>query len=174
MSLSVLTLSGCGLFHADKSYLKAKQEAPLEIPAGMDRPAVNDALTIPNVNAKPNDTISQTLSVPGDVASTYKAAAQAVDASGVGAVVAHDDAAHAFTVNVGEPPAKDSKPGFFSRMFGGGHKTKTEAPDLSSPTSAGAVQVAVTADGGASTVTVTGLSANVAKVAAAIKSKLGS
>ncbi len=50
--LSAGVLSGCSLFHSSKPWKDAKQENPLEIPPGMDRPNVSNALTIPSVNAQ--------------------------------------------------------------------------------------------------------------------------
>lgn len=168
VGLSVLMLSGCGWFHPHSVYEGAKQRKPLEIPSGLDRPNVSDALTIPNVNAKPVGTRSQVLQASADVAAAYAQAGKLIVSSRVGAIASHDDKTHIYTVNVGEPPAAADKPGFFGRMFG--HHDNDEAtPDLDSPASAGAVTVKVAAAGGGSTITVSGKSENVAQVVDALK-----
>lgn len=47
LSCATLVLSGCGVFRSHHAWKEAKQEAPLELPPGLDQPPTTDALAIP-------------------------------------------------------------------------------------------------------------------------------
>lgn len=174
-TLSTLLLSGCGLFKSDHAWERAKQERPLEIPQGMDRPDVSDAVTIPRVNDQPTDTASNSVDrLPlGDaVPVAYQRVGKALDDAGVGTVVSRDDATHSYRVDLGAA-ASAKKKGFFSRLFGSSDDTSSK-PDLAAPHLGGEVTVSVKpAATGGSTVSVAGDGGDVALVAAALRARLG-
>ncbi len=45
--LNVGLLSGCANVHSSDAWKQVRQESPLQIPPGLDRPAATDALVIP-------------------------------------------------------------------------------------------------------------------------------
>jgi len=179
--LSGLLLSGCGMFRSHKAWETARQEAPLEIPPGLDTPPASDALVIPPPGANNPTAAGVTADVGGaagviadgftlsdTVDNTYRRVGNAITAANLGEVVAHDDAAHSFTLNVNASAAK--KRGFFGRLFHRGSNSDEAA------TGNGPRQVQVTVNGSgtsASEVRAQGPAAAVAKVIDGLKSKLG-
>ena len=173
LAFAGLLLSGCGMFRSTKAWETAKQQAPLEIPPGMDTPPATAALVIP----PPGSESSQAAPVPGvisdaflvssSVDAAYQKVGQLLAATGsAGQVTSHDDSAHSYMVNVvgGVAPAK--KRGFFGRMF---HHDKSGAD-----TAAHAVQVTVNPSGNnASEVRVRGDEGAVAKLIDALKKGMG-
>ncbi len=134
--LSGLMLSGCGMFRSHKAWDTAKQESPLEIPPGLDRPSTTEALVIPPPGANQPSANGATASSPSmsatitdgfvltdSVDSAYRRVGQALEQGKIGQVGAHDDAAHAYTVTVMAAASSGKKPGFFGRMFGKGKKS---------------------------------------------------
>lgn len=179
--LSGLLLSGCGMFRSHKAWESARQEAPLEIPPGLDTPPASDALVIPPPGANNPTSAGVTADVGGSggviadgftlsdsVDHAYRRVGDAIAASGLGEVVAHDDAAHTYTVNVTASAARTR--GFFGRMFHRG-STNDEAAVGNGPRQ---VQVTVNSSGtSASEVHAQGPAPAVAKVIDGLKSKLG-
>ncbi|MEW9573223.1 hypothetical protein ABQJ54_15815 [Rhodanobacter sp. Si-c] len=170
LAFAGLLLSGCGMFRSTKAWETAKQEAPLEIPPGMDTPPATAALVIP----PPGSGTPQAAPVPGEISdafvvsgtvdATYQKVGQLLAGGSAGQVTGHDDSAHTYAVNVvgGEAPAK--KRGFIGRMF---HHDKSKA---TSDTATHAVQVTVNASGSsASEVRVRGDEGAVAKLTDALK-----
>lgn len=169
LAFAGLLLSGCGMFRSTKAWETAKQEAPLEIPPGLDTPPATAALVIPppgsgQQQAAPAlaDQISDAFVVSGSVDGAYQKVGQLLAAGSAGQVTGHDDNAHTYTVNVvgGEDVAK--KKGFFGRLFG--HKDKSAAG------STHPVQVTVNPSGSsASEVRAQGNAGAVAKLVDALK-----
>lgn len=174
LALAGLLLSGCGMFRTTKAWETAKQEAPLEIPPGMDTPPANDALVIPppgnQQQAAPSDKqISDGFVVAGDVDTAYAKLGQVLASGSLGQVAAHDDAAHSYTVNVvgGELPA--AKPGFFGRLF-----HRHPKPQASRDGGTHAVSISVSASGDkASEVRAQGDAGAVAKTVDQLKQRMG-
>ena len=46
-----LSSAGCGWFRGKERYLDATESRPLELPPGLDRPAVDPAMAVPTVSA---------------------------------------------------------------------------------------------------------------------------
>ena len=169
LAFAGLLLSGCGMFRSTKVWETAKQEAPLEIPPGLDTPPATAALVIPPPGSgqqqavTPAGQISDAFVVSGSVDGTYQKVGQLLAAGSAGQVVSHDDSAHIYTVNVmgGEDVALKKK-GFFGRLFG--HKNK------SATTGTHPVQVTVNPSGSsASEVRAQGSAGAVAKLIDALK-----
>jgi len=176
--LSGLLLSGCGMLRSHKAWESARQESPLEIPPGLDTPPASDALVIPPPGANNPTSSGVTADVGGaggtiadgfvlsdSVDNTYRRVGEALGE--VGQVVAHDDAAHSYTLNV---VAATKKRGFFGRLF---HRDgKGDAATAGK--SARQVQVSISSSGGnASEIRAQGQAAAVAKVVDTLKAKLG-
>jgi uncharacterized lipoprotein len=176
--LSGLLLSGCGMFRSHKSWDTARQEAPLEIPPGLDTPTASDALVIPPPGANNPTSGGVTANVGGaggtiadgfvlqdGVDNAYRRVGEVLGSGDVGQLVAHDDAAHTYTVNVA---AQAKKRGFFSRLFHRNGDASTAGK------AARQVQVTVNASSGnASEIRAQGQAAAVAKVVDTLKAKLG-
>lgn len=183
LALSALLLSGCGMFRSQKAWEAAKQESPLEIPPGLDTPSTSAALVIPEPGAnnptsngatahtgKNSGTIADGFVLNDNVDSTYGRVGQALEKGDIGEVVAHDDAAHTYTLNVVASDEPTAKKGLFSSMFNGKSKQTADAPG------AAPHQVQVTIGGSgekASEVRAQGDAAAVAKVVDTLKSRLG-
>ena len=180
--LSGLLLSGCGMFRSHKAWETARQEAPLEIPPGLDTPPASDALVIPPPGANNPTSTGVTADVGGgtgggitdgftlsdNVDNAYRRVGDAIAAASLGEVVAHDDAAHTYTMNVTAAAAR--KRGFFGRLF---HRNKGD--DAAAGTAPRQVQVTINGSGtSASEVRAQGPAPAVAKVIDGLKSKLGS
>lgn len=141
LALSALLLSGCGMFRSQKAWETAKQESPLEIPPGMDTPSTSAALVIPETGANNPTSNGATARVGAaasqiadgfvlndNIDSTYQRVGQALEAGDIGQVVAHDDAAHTYTLSVVASDQPAQKKGFFSSMFNGKSKQSADAP----------------------------------------------
>jgi uncharacterized lipoprotein len=177
--LSGLLLSGCGMFRSHKAWDTARQEAPLEIPPDLDTPPASDALVIPPPGAN-NPTaagaradvgnaggvVADGFLVSDSVDDVYRRVGEVLAASELGEVVAHDDAAHSYTLNVAGASAQ--KRGFFSRLF---HRDGKGGADGKASRQ---VQVTVGGSGSnASEIRAQGQAAAVAKVVDTLKAKLG-
>ncbi|WP_266182746.1 hypothetical protein [Dyella humicola] len=183
LAVSALLLSGCGMFRSHKAWEAAKQESPLEIPPGLDTPSTSAALVIPEPGAnnptsngatarigKSGGTIADGFVLNDNVDSTYGRVGQALEKGDIGEVVAHDDAAHTYTLSVVASDEPTAKKGFFSSMFNGKSKQTADAPG------AAPHQVQLTIGGSgekASEVRAQGDAAAVAKVIDTLKSRLG-
>lgn len=190
LALSALLLSGCGMFRSQKQWEAAKQETPLEIPPGLDTPNSSAALVIPEPGAN-NPTANGATArvgqgggviadgfVLGDnVDSAYRRVGQALEQGDIGQVVAHDDAAHTYTLSVVASSAPAQKSSFFGRMFGGGKKDDSAKPssDAAAPGAAPhQVQVTINSSGQTgSEIRAQGDAGAVAKVIDSLKSRLG-
>jgi uncharacterized lipoprotein len=181
--VSTVMLSGCGLFHSDKAWEKAKQENPLEIPPNMDRPNVSDALTIPSVNADHATQAMASSSTPGalhlsgDVDSAYKRVGLALGNGDIGSVVSQSDSEHTYHVAMASKMQLGSSQGFMQRHFSNTQNKQAASGDASSsaaPAQSANVLVQVTAapDGG-SQVSASGDPQQVARLMNALKARLG-
>jgi len=141
LALSALLLSGCGMFRSQKAWETAKQESPLEIPPGMDTPSTSAALVIPEAGANnptangatarvgaTSSQIADGFVLNDSIDSTYQRVGQALENGDIGQVVAHDDAAHTYTLSVVASDQPTQKKGFFSSMFNGKSKQGADAP----------------------------------------------
>jgi uncharacterized lipoprotein len=183
LALSGLLLSGCGMFRSHKAWDTAKQESPLEIPPGLDTPPASDALVIPPPGANTPTANGATANVgqaggviadgfvlADTVDNTYRRVGQALEGGDIGQLVAHDDAAHTYTVTVSGAVAQERKRGFFGRLFGRDKDSGAAAPGAA----ARQVQVSINSSGdNASEVRAQGGAAAVAKVVDALRARLG-
>ena len=122
--LSTLVLSACGAFRSEHAWKKAKQENPLQVPPGMDRPSTAAALTIPPPNEAASTAATPTaapaaasaparetaanatqMHLPGDVDTAYKRVGLALQQGGAGSVTAQDPAQHTYQLSVASKPA---------------------------------------------------------------------
>ncbi|MEO5831143.1 MAG: hypothetical protein ABIQ36_11325 [Rhodanobacter sp.] len=183
VALSGLLLSGCGAFRSHKAWDTALQEAPLEIPPTLDRPSTTEALVIPPPGANQptssgataqvgssNGQISDGFVLADSAENVYRRVGQALEGGNLGELVAHDDAAHSYTLNVSDAIAQQKKKGFFGRMFGRDKSGSLQAPGAGSHQ----VQVSINTSGATgSEVRATGNPAAVGKVVDTLKSRLG-
>ncbi|MGE7136304.1 hypothetical protein ACQKIE_01575 [Luteibacter sp. NPDC031894] len=181
--LSVLVVSGCGAFRSKKDWQRAQQEAPLEIPPGLDTPSTSAALVIPDVGSGAPGAASGQSAAPvsdgfiltDDADAAYRRIGELLSVGDVGKVTSHDDASHTYqiAVNRGKP---EGRPGFFRRMFGGGKDAGQDSQDA--PASAAgtthSVVLAVTSSGTGSEVRAQGDADGVRRVIDALKSRMGS
>ena len=180
--LSVLVVSGCGAFRSKKDWEKAQQEAPLEIPPGLDTPSTSAALVIPDVGsgagaaaaAQAASPVSDGFILADDTDAAYRRIGELLSVGDVGKVTSHDDATHTYqiAVNRGKP---EGRPGFFRRMFGakGADQDAKDAP-ASAAGGTHSVVLAVTASGTGSEVRAQGDADGVRRVIDALKSRMGS
>jgi hypothetical protein len=181
VALTALLLSGCGLFRSHKAWDTAQQEAPLEIPPGLDRPSTSAALVIPPRGANqptangatagvaaPDGQIADAFVVTDTLDNTYQRVGAALKDGSVGQVTAHDDASHSYTLSV--TGASGKKKGLFHRVFGFMKRDNDGSPAAAHP-----VQVSIAASGAsASEVRAQGDAAAVVKVMDALRSRVGS
>ncbi len=176
-ALVTLTLSGCSLFHrkSDEAWKNAQQERPLEVPPPLDLPPTAAAMTIPATGgaagasaasaATGGAASTSSLDLNDTVDNTYRRVGLALERGGVGAVTAHDDTAHTYSVAVQMQVAEPPPQGFFKRMFSVFSHPATHAVS-------GTVNVAVRAQGSASVIDLSGEPAAVQQVLALLKSRL--
>lgn len=180
--LSVLVVSGCGAFRSKKDWERAQQEAPLEIPPGLDTPSTSAALVIPDVgsgasggSASQAAPVSDGFVLADDADAAYRRIGELLSVGDLGTVTSHDDATHTYqiAVNRGKP---EGRPGFFRRMFGAGKNADQDAKDAPASASGAthAVQLAVTPSGTGSEVRAQGDADGVRRVIDALKSRMGS
>jgi uncharacterized lipoprotein len=175
VAMSALMLSGCGMFRSHKEWDKAQQEAPLEIPPGLDTPSTSAALVIPEPGAGAPATseaapVSDGFVTDGDVDSVYRKVGETLGAGDLGQVAAHDDTAHTYQVAVSNVAAA-KKRGFIKRIF-----TRDKSEDSTSQGSArNARQVTITVNpsGAGSEVRAQGDNDAVRKVIDSLKSRMG-
>ena len=182
VSFSVVLVSGCSsLFRSHKAWDTAKQESPLEIPPGLDRPSTSSALVVPppganqpaseGMHAQPaaGGQVSDGFVLKDTVDSTYQRVGRVLEHGELGQVVSHDDAAHSYTLNVAALVTQ-KKPGLFTRIF---HRGKRGANDESSTASKNVVVTIGSSGADASEVRAQGSAAAVGKVVDGLKSRLG-
>jgi len=182
--LSVLVVSGCGAFRSKKDWERAQQEAPLEIPPGLDTPSTSAALVIPDVGSGAGGASSSVPSaapvsdgfvLTDDADAAYRRIGELLSVGDVGKVTAHDDATHTYqlAVNRGKP---EGRPGLFRRMFGGGKSADQDAKDApgSAQGATRSVVLTVNASGTGSEVRAQGDADGVRRVIDALKSRMGS
>jgi hypothetical protein len=180
--LSVLVVSGCGAFRSTKEWQRAQQEAPLEIPPGLDTPSTSAALVIPDVGsgaaaaaANQAASVSDGFILTDAPEAAYRRIGELLSVGDLGTVASHDDTAHSYqiAVNRGKP---EGRPGLFRRMFGGGKSASQDAQDApaSAQGSTHTVVLAVMPSGTGSEVRAQGDADGVRRVIDALKSRMGS
>jgi uncharacterized lipoprotein len=181
--LSALLVSGCGAFRSKKDWDRAQQEAPLEIPPGLDTPSTSAALVIPEVgsgaaaanaaatNAAP---VSDGFVLADDVETAYKRIGEQLSQGDLGNVIAHDDANHTYQI-AAKPGRPEARPGLFRRMFGGG-KDNQDAKDApaSAQGASHTVVLTVNPSGTGSEIRAQGDADGVRRVVDSLKSRMGS
>jgi uncharacterized lipoprotein len=137
LAMVVLATTACSWVNRPIVYEDARETAPLEVPAGMSRPAANPALQIPAIAASSGrvDTAppsigqavatarggsprasAEVIRVADEAPSAHRRVGLALERSGCCRVISRDEAALSFEVEAIE---RREKPGFFSRWFGG-------------------------------------------------------
>jgi uncharacterized lipoprotein len=181
--LSALLVSGCGAFRSKKDWDRAQQEAPLEIPPGLDTPSTSAALVIPEVgsgaaaanaaatNAAP---VSDGFVLADDVETAYKRIGEQLSQGDLGNVIAHDDTNHTYQI-AAKPGRPEARPGLFRRMFGGG-KDNQDAKDApaSAQGASHTVVLTVNPSGTGSEIRAQGDADGVRRVVDSLKSRMGS
>jgi uncharacterized lipoprotein len=179
--LSALLVSGCGAFRSKKDWDRAQQEAPLEIPPGLDTPSTSAALVIPEVgsgaaaanaaatNAAP---VSDGFVLADDVETAYKRIGEQLSQGDLGNVIAHDDTNHTYQI-AAKPGRPEARPGLFRRMFGGGKDNQKDAP-ASTQGASHTVVLTVNPSGTGSEIRAQGDADGVRRVVDALKSRMGS
>lgn len=182
--LAGLLLSSCGMFRSQKAWDRAQQEAPLEIPPGLDTPPASAALVIPPPGAnaptangataqvgQAGSTVADGFVLADSVDNAYHRVGQTLESGALGQLTAHDDAAHTYTLsNVSASAMQAKKRGFFGRMFGRDKSSDVAAPGAATHQ----VQISISASGTtASEVRAQGDAAAVAKVIDTLKARLG-
>jgi uncharacterized lipoprotein len=182
--LSALLVSGCGAFRSTKAWQKAQQEAPLEIPPGMDTPSTSAALVIPEVGsgaasanaaATNQAPVSDGFILADDVDTAYRRIGEQLSQGDLGNVVAHDDATHTYQI-AAKPGRPENRPGLFRRMFGGGKSDNQDAKDAPASARGGSHSVVLTINpsGTGSEIRAQGDADGVRRVIDALKSRMGS
>jgi uncharacterized lipoprotein len=166
-ALSIL-LAGCGVFRTHTDYQKAAEARPLEIPPDLDAPATAGELIVPSAGSRsgarassesPPSTGAPTMTPPAvsatlagnglhvadTVGSTWQRVGLALERAKLGAVVARDESAHTYVVEV-TGSVKRKSGGWLSRVFSGS-KNETVTSRLS---------LKVDADGNGSKVSIEG------------------
>jgi len=183
LALSGLLLSGCGMFRSHKEWDTAQQQAPLEIPPQLDRPATSAALVIPpqggnqptsagataSVNGGSAGTITDGFVIQSNIDDAYKSVGAELASGSLGQVTAHDDTAHTYTLSVSNAVIQQKKKGFFG-MF------KKSAPVATDAAGSNAHPVQITIDTSgteASEVRAQGDAPAVIKVIDVLRTKLG-
>ncbi|HEY4294306.1 hypothetical protein [Luteibacter sp.] len=181
--LSVLVVSGCGAFRSKKDWQRAQQEAPLEIPPGLDTPSTSAALVVPDVGSGASGAAASQAAAPvsdgfilaDDADAAYRRIGELLSVGDLGKVTSHDDATHTYQIaaNRGKP---EDRPGFFRRMFGGGKNADQDTRDAPASASGNTQSVVlnVTASGSGSEVRAQGDADGVRRVIDALKSRMGS
>jgi uncharacterized lipoprotein len=182
VALSALMLSGCGMFRSTKTWDKAQQESPLEIPPGLDTPSTSAALVIPEPgagapasgtgNTPPQAAVSDGFVTAGDVDAVYRRVGETLGAGDLGQVVAHDDTAHTYTLSVAHA-ATENKRGFFGRMFHGKDQQASGNDGQGSGRGTRQVTITVSQSGSGSEVRAQGENDAVRKVVDSLKSRMG-
>jgi hypothetical protein len=178
--LAGLLLSGCGMFRSQKAWDRAQQEAPLEIPPGLDTPSASAALVIPppganaptanGVTAQPGGTVTDGFVLTDSVDTAYQRVGKMLEGGALGQLTARDDTAHTYSLSgVPASAAPAKKHGFFGRLFG-----RDKSSDAAAGAGNGQVQISVNPSGtSGSEVRAQGDAAAVAKVIDTLKAQLG-
>lgn len=182
IALCLLLVSGCSMFRSHKAWETARQEAPLEIPPGLDRPSTSAALVVPppganqpaseETHAQPaaGGQVSDGFVLKDTVDSTYQRVGRILEHGDLGRVVSHDDTAHSYTLDVAALVAQQKKPGLFARLF---HRGKRDTLDESAGAAKQVVVTIASNAADASEVRAQGSAAAVGKVVEGLKSRMG-
>ncbi|HET8555441.1 MAG TPA: hypothetical protein VFL78_11490 [Rhodanobacteraceae bacterium] len=189
LTLSTLMLAGCGVFSSNHAWKEAKQENPLQIPPGMDRPSTTAALSIPppsepaspSAPAAPKAAANATqMHLSDDVDTAYKRVGLVLQQGGLGTVTAQDAAQHTYQLSVNTRQALGTSQSFLQKHFSnmqqqgtssssGGNALGSEQGGTTSVT----LKVAP-AQGGGSTVSASGDPQQAMRVISVLSGRLGS
>ncbi len=128
---AAVLLGGCSLFGGRSSYEEAQETRPLEIPPGLDTPAANATMTVPDVAGAPaaapatSGGVPQSISAGPDsslaltdsVAGAWRRVGLALERSGVGELVSRDETAATFTLTGTSMQQAKPEGGFFKQLF---------------------------------------------------------
>lgn len=189
--LSMLMLSGCGMFRSHHAWKEAKQENPLQIPPKLDRPSTSAALTIPPPgNTQAASTAQQSsaktaaapmanstrMHLPGDVDTVYKRVGLALQHGDLGTVTGQDAAKHTYQLSIDTSPDLGSSQSFLQKHFS--NLNQPGSTDASGNAGADQATATVTlkvapAKNGGSTVRAYGDSQQAVRVIDVLRSRLG-
>jgi uncharacterized lipoprotein len=121
-------LGACSLFGGRSDYEDARETRPLEIPPGLDTPATNATMTVPNVAGSPAGAadglpqgevgaVDGGIVVADGVSAAFRRVGLALERSGVAEIVARDEAGATYTVSGPATTQRKDERGFFSRLF---------------------------------------------------------
>lgn len=168
VALIPLALGGCNLFKSRSEWDKAVEARPLEIPPDLDAPPARTDLVVPEGSARATAAAQRGatgidgLHVNDTVDSTWARVGMALERASIGAISARDEAGRTYSLTVTSKRTRDEG-GFIKRLF-----TRKKVETITEQ-----VNIGVSPDGNGSRVSVSGASASVQKVVAALRERLG-
>jgi uncharacterized lipoprotein len=167
-ALIPLALGGCNLFKSKSEWDKAAEARPLEIPPDLEAPPTRGELIVPQGGSRTatgargaGPTGIDGLHVNDTVDSTWQRVGMALERAELGAIAARDESSRTYSLTVTSKRTRDEG-GFFKRLF---TRKKVE-------TVTDTVNIGVSTDGTGSRVSVSGGSAAVQRVVAALRERL--
>lgn len=190
LTLSTLMLAGCGVFSSNHAWKEAKQENPLQIPPGMDRPSTTAALSIPppsepaspSAPAAPKAAANaMQMHLSDDVDTAYKRVGLVLQQGGLGTVTAQDAAQHTYQLSVNTRQALGTSQSFLQKHFSNMQQQQGTTSSSSGNTlgseqggTASVTLKVAPAQGGGSTVSASGDPQQAMRVISVLSGRLGS
>lgn len=140
--LVAIGLVGCGLFGGSRAYYEDSVAGrPLEVPPGLDDPGRGNALTIPGDTAQSASSAAgpsaagigaapsgpTRVRIEDSVTGAWPRVGLALERSGLGEIIARDEAAMTYTVRGRTIVDEAVERGFFGRLFGRADTRAAEA-----------------------------------------------